>query len=135
MAIILFVLLRATGAFLAAPPIIVQKMRSAPPVSVFEYPFEEASSYAPSSSSSSSSSSSLLLFGTKKDNVEEKKKKTTKSSASVPAWFESFQEKPGTLIVLPFLLIFGLDLVANIAAITRRTLEYAFTGQYTTWHF
>jgi hypothetical protein len=64
--------------------------------------------------------------------VEEKKKKA-KSAAAV--WFESFQEKPGTLIVFPFLLIFGLDLVANIAAITRRSLEYDFTGQYTTWHF
>jgi hypothetical protein len=105
---------------------LVERARAGP-VSEY-YPLEESSSYAPSSSRRR-----LLLYGRKQDNgVEEDEEQKAKSAAS---WFDTFQEKPGTLIVLPFLLLFGLDLEANIAAITRRSIEYAFTGQYTTWHF
>jgi hypothetical protein len=123
--ILLFLLLRTTGAFLA--PLVVVERARAGPVSEY-YPLKESSSHAPSSRRL------LLLYGRKQDNgVEEEEEKKPKSAAA--SWFDTFQEKPGTLIVLPFLLLFGLDLVANIAAITRRSIEYAFTGQYTTWHF
>lgn len=44
-----------------------------------------------------------------------------------------FQRSPGTIIALPFVLIFGLDLVANIAVVTKRSLEMVFTGGYTVW--
>jgi hypothetical protein len=42
---------------------------------------------------------------------------------------DNFKENPGTLIALPFLLLFGLDLVLNIVVITKRTLEYFLLGQ------
>jgi hypothetical protein len=42
---------------------------------------------------------------------------------------ENFKENPGTLIALPFLLLFGLDLVLNIVVITKKTLEFFLLGQ------
>ena len=38
-------------------------------------------------------------------------------------------KSPGTLLIAPFVILFGLDLILNIAAITRRSLEYVLTGQ------
>jgi len=35
---------------------------------------------------------------------------------------------PGNLLIAPFVLIFGLDLILNILAITRRSIEYLLTG-------
>jgi len=49
------------------------------------------------------------------------------------ALMSMFQRSPGTIVVLPFVLIFGLDLVANIAVVTKRSLEVFFTGDYTVW--
>lgn len=43
------------------------------------------------------------------------------------------KKSPGTLLAAPFVFIFGLDLVLNILAITRRSLEVALTGEYTVW--
>lgn len=34
-----------------------------------------------------------------------------------------FQKNPGTIIVVPFVLLFGFDLIANIAVVTKRSLE------------
>lgn len=47
----------------------------------------------------------------------------------------TFKEKPGTLLIAPFVVLVALDLLANIAVITKRSIEYALTGQYTEWHF
>ena len=47
----------------------------------------------------------------------------------------TFRERPGTLLVAPFVVIVALDLLANIAVLTKRSLEVLFTGQYTEWHF
>ncbi|KAL7543829.1 hypothetical protein ACHAXR_013161 [Thalassiosira sp. AJA248-18] len=44
-----------------------------------------------------------------------------------------FKKSPGTAIVAPFVLLFGFDLIANILVITKRSLEVAFTGEYTVW--
>jgi hypothetical protein len=44
-----------------------------------------------------------------------------------------FRKSPGAVIVAPFVLLFGLDLILNIAVITKRTLEVLFTGGYTVW--
>jgi hypothetical protein len=43
--------------------------------------------------------------------------------------FDTLKKSPGTLIALPFLIIFGLDLLLNIAVITKRSLEYILLGQ------
>ncbi|KAL7554420.1 hypothetical protein ACHAWF_018432 [Thalassiosira exigua] len=42
-----------------------------------------------------------------------------------------FKKSPGTLIIAPFVLLFGIDLVLNILAVTRRSLSVLFTGDYT----
>lgn len=44
-----------------------------------------------------------------------------------------FKKSPGAAIVAPFVLIFGLDLLLNIAVVTKRSLEVLFTGEYTVW--
>lgn len=44
-----------------------------------------------------------------------------------------FKKSPGTIIIAPFILLFGLDLIANIAVVTKRSLEVLFTGEYTVW--
>mmetsp|Transcript_16867 Transcript_16867/g.40320 ORF Transcript_16867/g.40320 Transcript_16867/m.40320 type:complete len:185 (-) Transcript_16867:99-653(-) len=44
-----------------------------------------------------------------------------------------FKKSPGVAIVAPFVLVFGLDLVLNIAVVTKRSLEVFFTGEYTVW--
>mmetsp|Transcript_415 Transcript_415/g.812 ORF Transcript_415/g.812 Transcript_415/m.812 type:complete len:162 (+) Transcript_415:140-625(+) len=44
-----------------------------------------------------------------------------------------FKKSPGVAIVAPFVLLFGLDLILNIAVITKRSLEVFFTGEYTVW--
>jgi len=43
--------------------------------------------------------------------------------------FGIFKKSPGTLIIAPFVFLFGLDLILNILAITRRSLEFALTGE------
>lgn len=44
-----------------------------------------------------------------------------------------FRKSPGAVIVAPLVLLFGLDLILNIAVITKRSLEVLFTGGYTVW--
>ena len=49
---------------------------------------------------------------------------------------ESGDEKklsPATYVLAPFVFIFGLDIVLNILVVTKRSLEVAFTGEYTVW--
>lgn len=50
------------------------------------------------------------------------------SSTSSNTFMGIFKDNPGNLIIAPFVLIFGLDLILNILAITRRTIEYVLTG-------
>lgn len=38
------------------------------------------------------------------------------------------KEKPGTLVAAPFLVIIGLDLVANIFFLAKRTYEFFVFG-------
>jgi len=44
-----------------------------------------------------------------------------------------FKKSPGVAIVAPFVFLFGLDLILNIAVLTKRSLEVFFTGEYTVW--
>lgn len=39
----------------------------------------------------------------------------------------------GVIFIAPFVFLFGLDLVLNIAVITKRSLEVLITGEYTVW--
>ena len=40
------------------------------------------------------------------------------------------KKNPGTIIVVPFVALFGLDLIANIAVVTKRSLE----GEHKVWY-
>lgn len=44
-----------------------------------------------------------------------------------------FKRSPGAAVAAPFVLLIGLDLVLNVLAVTRRSLEVLFTGEYTVW--
>jgi hypothetical protein len=48
--------------------------------------------------------------------------------------FRAFQTSPGAILIAPLVLLFGLDLLANIAVLTKRTIEVALTGEYTVWN-
>lgn len=41
-----------------------------------------------------------------------------------PCFWKTIQEKPATLIFLPFVALFGIDLMLNIFFIVKRTFEY-----------
>ena len=71
---------------------------------------------------------SFMEMKKKKVNAEDEKNESS-------SWLERVKSKPGTIIILPFVAIFFLDIVANILVVTKRTIEYALTGQYTVWHF
>ena len=43
------------------------------------------------------------------------------------------KKNKGLIFIAPFIFLFGLDLVLNIAVITKRSLEVLFTGEYTIW--
>ena len=40
---------------------------------------------------------------------------------------------PATYVIAPFVFLFGLDIILNILVVTKRSLEVAFTGEYTVW--
>jgi hypothetical protein len=48
---------------------------------------------------------------------------------SLTSIWNALQEKPGGLIILPFVIIFGLDLLLNIFFLTKRSFEYIVLGQ------
>jgi len=56
------------------------------------------------------------------------KKKSPSSSDDNSSSPNNKWTNPGNLIIAPFVLIFGLDLILNILAITRRSIEYLLTG-------
>ncbi len=72
---------------------------------------------------------------TKHQNMKKESKDPDESLSSSTTtsddWLKRLKSKPGTIIIAPFVALFALDLVLNILAVTRRTIEYALTGQYT----
>ena len=74
----------------------------------------------------------VLLY--KKENKSNNNGKPLMQPDDKSSWIDSVKDKPGTLVIAPFVLLFFLDIVANILVLTKRTLEYALTGEYTVWH-
>jgi hypothetical protein len=66
-----------------------------------------------------------IILAAKRDNgnIDENNQKDTSS-----LW-DIIKEKPGTLIAAPFVVLVGLDLVANIFFMTKRTVEYFAFGK------
>ena len=64
----------------------------------------------------------------KKKNVDEGNSDDTNTSTS--PFLENIKNaKPGTLIILPFVALFGIDLLLNILVITKRSIEYFVFGE------
>lgn len=59
---------------------------------------------------------------TKENNADEGKKVPSK-------FWENIGEKPGNLVMLPFVAIVGLDLLLNIVVLVKRSVEFFVFGQ------
>ena len=77
--------------------------------------------------SNKQSSSITTLYAKKQPSSNNKNNNEEDDDNKVMGIFNS--KSPGTLLIAPFVILFGLDLILNIAAITRRSLEYVLTGQ------
>jgi len=65
-------------------------------------------------------------------------KKNDETDEISPVFWEDMDKKPGNLIILPFVALFGIDLLLNIVFMTKRSLEFFLLGQAPsteTWHF
>jgi hypothetical protein len=71
----------------------------------------------------------VMIFQAKKKKWNDDEKKE-EGGTSGP----SFKTSPGTILIAPFVLLLGLDLLANIAVLTKRSIEVALTGEYTVWN-
>jgi hypothetical protein len=74
-------------------------------------------------SASYASSSTAILH------AKSKKKDTDSDDKATAGMWKTMQEKPASLIFLPIVALFGLDLVLNIFFITKRSIEYFVLGQ------
>ena len=68
---------------------------------------------------------SLLMSPGKSNN---QKNKNEDEEISSVLW-KDLDKKPANLIILPIVALFGVDLLLNIAVITKRSIEYFFLGQ------
>ena len=50
-------------------------------------------------------------------------------SPSSSIFWENIKDKPGNLLILPFVAIFGIDLLLNIAVLAKRSIEFFVFGQ------
>jgi len=73
----------------------------------------------------SATSKSILNMASGTNN---KKKKNGDDDVS-PIFWEDLGKKPGNLIFIPFIALFGIDLLLNIIFITKRSFEYFVLGQ------
>jgi hypothetical protein len=89
-----------------------------------QYPF---SGHENSSAIFTSRTISRICLSSKQDSNNDSKQRNKR--ASPPTFWTTLQDKPGGLILLPFVVLFGLDLLLNILFLTKRSLEYFLLGQ------
>mmetsp|Transcript_8353 Transcript_8353/g.20627 ORF Transcript_8353/g.20627 Transcript_8353/m.20627 type:complete len:160 (+) Transcript_8353:130-609(+) len=53
---------------------------------------------------------------------------SNEEEAVSPVFWKDLQKKPGNLIMLPFIALFGFDLVINIVFLSKRAVEYFVFG-------
>jgi len=56
-------------------------------------------------------------------------KKTNKDKETDNSSMDLLKKSPGTLLILPFVAILGLDLLLNILFLTKLTVDYFVLGQ------
>ena len=63
-------------------------------------------------------------------NVNDDEGNDDNANTGISPFLENIKNaKPGTLIILPFVALFGIDLLLNIAVITKRSIDYFVFGQ------
>jgi hypothetical protein len=82
----------------------------------------EDSSLVAFTTSRTASRTRSCLSSAKKDSNNNDTKQLSKKSSRL-------QDKPGGLILLPFVILFGLDLLLNIIFLTKRSIEFFVLGQ------
>ena len=55
--------------------------------------------------------------------------KTDNDQGSTVGFFDNFKDKPAMWVVFPFLLLFGVDILLNLAVLVKRSLDYFVLGQ------
>lgn len=113
---VVIVCVTVVGAF------VPQRKQSLPSSSAKTRPAVENASFQPMVSQQQQLLGQPLLYNMKKKNAE------TRDNNAVPFW-ETLQDKPGTFVIFPFVLLLGADLVLNLAFLVKRTLEYFVLGQ------
>jgi hypothetical protein len=68
----------------------------------------------------------IVLMAKKDDNNEGEQQEPTTGIGRIMA---PFTNSPGGMILFPFVFIFGLDLILNILALTKRSFEFFVLGQ------
>ena len=64
------------------------------------------------------------------DKGKDRIKGTSKEgSPSSSIFWENIKYKPGNLLILPFVALFGIDLLLNIAVLAKRSIEFFVFGQ------
>ena len=81
------------------------------------------------SSPTPTDSDTMLLMGLGSKGKNENKNDVDESADISPVFWKDLGKKPGNLIFLPFIALFGIDLLLNIVFITKRSIEYFVLGQ------
>jgi hypothetical protein len=80
-----------------------------------------------SKSSPATTPNTVLLMAS--GNNKDKYKKNDDNDDISPVFWKDLGKKPGNLIILPFVALFGIDLLLNIFFLAKRTFEYFVLGQ------
>eukprot|EP00536_Pseudo-nitzschia_multiseries_P011166 jgi/Psemu1/205124/e_gw1.366.6.1 len=81
----------------------------------------------PSSLALTSTSNTILFMAQGNNKMKNSKKNDDETTAS-PVFWKDLQKKPGNLIMLPFVALFGFDLVINIFFLSKRAIEFFVFG-------
>jgi len=93
-----------------------------------KYPFNDPKAVISESLRATTSNTILFMApGYKNKNNIKNKEDNGKDGSSV--FWRDLAKKPGNLIIIPFVALFGIDLLLNIIFITKRSIEYFVFGQ------
>lgn len=74
-------------------------------------------------------SNTILLMAPGNSSKKKTKNDDNEDTNVSPVFWRDLDKKPGNLIILPFVALFGIDLLLNIIFITKRSIEYFVFGQ------
>ena len=62
-------------------------------------------------------------------NAKKSQEDDTTSKGVKMGFLENFRDKPANLLLAPVIILFGVDIVLNLAVLTKRTFDYFVLGQ------